>query len=200
MVEGRLPLPDEKPGTAPPVPLRVLLPILAVIGATSLGGGRFAYYYDAFVQKRGWLTSDQFVESLTVSQVLPGPTFANLTIFLSQRLGGIWAALGGFIVGLAPGAAAMILLSHLYLLGTSEIPVVDNAFRAVGVAASALTLVTVLRLVRTRSGVPNRSALAIAAVTFLALGPFAVSAFIVVPPLVLLGLWLNRPGRERKHG
>ena len=166
--------------------------MLAVIGLTGLGGGRFAYYYDAFVEKRRWLSSESFVESLTVSQVLPGPTFANLTVFLSYRLGGWWGVFWGLVFVLTPGAAAMIVLSHLYLLGTAQIPVIDNAFRGVGVAASAITLITIWRLLRARSGLPNRRSLVLAALTFVALGPLQLSMFLVVPLLVIVSLWLDR--------
>ena len=183
----------------PPIPLGLLLPIFAWIGATSLGGGRFALYYDAFVAKRRWLSDDSFIESLTVSQVLPGPTFANLTIFLGRRLGGWWAALLSLGLILAPGAVAMVFLSHLYLLGTTQLPVVDNAFRGVGVAASSVTIATILRLIRNRGGLTQRSSYALAALAFVGLGPLQLSLYVVVPPLIILGLWLHRPRAGDRH-
>ena len=179
------------------IPLRALLPVLAVIGLTSLGGGRFAYYHDALVEKRQWLADQEFLEGLVVSQIIPVPTFANFTVFIGQRLGGWVGALLGLTFILTPGAVGMLVLSYLYTLGTTQVPLVNAAFRGFGAAASGLTVVMLLRLLRMRSGIPNRSALALAALTFIALGPLQLSMLVVVPPLALVGLWLNRPGVGR---
>lgn len=178
------------------VPLRLLLPVVALIGATSLGGGRFAYYHDALVEKRDWLSDQEFMEGLVVSQIIPGPTFANFTVFVTQRLGGWPAAVTGLVFILTPGAAAMLLLTYLYTLGATQGPLTDAAFKGFGAAAAGLTLVTLIRLLRARSGVRNLSGLMLAAVTFVALGPLQLSMLAVVPPLALVGLWLNRPRKS----
>lgn len=175
------------------VPLRLLLPVIGVIGLTSLGGGRFAYYHDAIVEKRGWFSDQEFLEGLVVSQIIPGPTFANFTVFVGQRLGGWLAALAGLTLILTPGALAMLLLSYLYTLGTTRVPLADAAFKGIGAAAAGLTVVMALRLIKVRSGIPNRPAIALAAITFLLLGPLQMSMILVVPPLAIVGLWLNRP-------
>ncbi|HEX2172558.1 MAG TPA: chromate transporter [Dehalococcoidia bacterium] len=184
---------DDLARPTPRVPWRQLLPVVAVIGLTSLGGGRFAYYHDAMVQKRGWLTDDDFLEGLTLSQLIPGPTFANFTVFVSQRLGGWIAGVIGLALILTPGAAAMLALSVLYDLGVTRIPLADAAFKGIGAAAAGLTLVMLIRLVQARSGIPNLPAIAVAIATFVALGPLQMSMLAVVPPLAVVGLWLNRP-------
>lgn len=187
---------DDRPQLGSRVPLRRLVPVLALIGATSFGGGRFAYYHDALVEKKKWLSDQDFLEGLTISQIIPGPTFANFTVFVSQRLGGTIGALTGLLLILAPGSIAMILLSYLYGLGVTKIPLADAAFRGLGASASGLTLVTIVRLLRIRSGVPNWGTWVMAGVTFLALGPLQLNMLYVVPPLALVGLWLNRPSRQ----
>ena len=180
----------------PRVPLRLLLPVIALIGLTSLGGGRFAYYHDALVERRAWLTDQEFLEGLTVSQVIPGPTFANFTVFVSQRLGGGVAALLGLIFILTPGAVGMLILSYLYELGTTHLALANAAFRGLGAAAAGLTVVTILRLLRIRSGVHDRKSLALAGAAFIALGPLQLSLPVVVLPLAVVGLWLYRPGQQ----
>jgi chromate transporter len=178
------------------IPLRLLLPVVGLIGLTSLGGGRFAYYHDALVEKRGWITDEEFLEGLTVSQLIPGPTFANFTVFVSQRLGGWIGGLIGLALILTPGAAAMLLLSVLYDLGVTRIPLADAAFKGIGAAAAGLTLTMLIKLVQARSGIPNLPAIVVASITFVALGPLQMSMLLVVPPLALVGLWLNRPGKS----
>src|SRR3989441_9796042 len=70
------------------VPLRSLIRVFAWTGLTALGGGRSAYFYDAVVVRRAWVTTGEFVQDLTLSQLLPGPNFANLAVALGCRLGG----------------------------------------------------------------------------------------------------------------
>ena len=70
------------------VRLSRLVQVFGWTGLTSLGGGRSAYFYDAVVHKRPWLKSSEFIQDLTISQLLPGPSFANLGVALGVRLGG----------------------------------------------------------------------------------------------------------------
>src|SRR5207253_8899373 len=94
-----------------------LIKVFAWTGRTSLGGGRSAYFHDAVVVRRPWVRNDEFVQDLTLSQLLPGPNFANLAVALGCRLAG-WAggaaALGAIV---APGAVILLLLAVLYFRG-----------------------------------------------------------------------------------
>ena len=53
------------------------------------------------VERQRWLTRQQFVEMLSLSQVLPGPNVVNLALMLGDRFFG-WrgalAALGGMLL------------------------------------------------------------------------------------------------------
>ena len=57
----------------------VLTRVFAWIGLISIGGGRAAYFHDALVVRRRWLTHEEFLQGLTLSQILPGPTVTNPT-------------------------------------------------------------------------------------------------------------------------
>ena len=90
---------------------------LAWTGAVSLGGGRSAYFYDSLVVRRGWLSSEQFVQDLTLSQILPGPNVSNLAVALGYRLGGWPGAAWGLIAVVLPGAVILLILAALYTAG-----------------------------------------------------------------------------------
>ena len=47
----------------------VLTQAFTWIGLTSIGGGRSAYFYDALVVRRRWVTDDEFIQGLTLSQL-----------------------------------------------------------------------------------------------------------------------------------
>jgi chromate transporter len=91
------------------VSLGSLTRIFAWIGLTSVGGGRSAYIYEALVVRRTWLTGTEFLPGLTLSQLLPGPTVSNLSVFLSNSLNGPAGAALAFLGVLLPGALGCFL-------------------------------------------------------------------------------------------
>ena len=172
------------------MPLRRLLPAIALIGLTSLGGWP-AYYHDAFVEKRRWLTDREYLESAAISNVIPGPVFTNITVFIARLLGGWPAVPIGLALVLVPGALAMLALSYWYGPGTAQAPLVGAGLKGLGAATAAFTVVTALRLIT--SSPPDRKAALVAALGFVGLALLGLSLVVVVPALALLGLWLERP-------
>ncbi|MGZ5747555.1 MAG: chromate transporter, partial [Caldimonas sp.] len=64
-------------------------------------GGVLAVAQRELVERKRWLSRDQFVEMLALSQVLPGPNVVNLALMFGDRffgLRGALAAVGGMLV------------------------------------------------------------------------------------------------------
>lgn len=158
-------------------------------GLTSLGGGRSAYFHNAVVVRRRWITNTEFLQDLTLCQLLPGPNFSNLAVALGHRLAGPWGAAGAALAVLVPGAILLLGLAILYGqigLGAGA----RHFLRGMGAAVVGLVLVTAVRL--TLGGVRDRRAIAIAALTFLAVGPFRINIALVIAVMAGVSFWLAK--------
>lgn len=132
-------------------------------------GGVLAVAQRELCDRKRWLTHAQFVEVLSMAQVLPGPNVVNVALIVGDRYygaRGAFAALAGMMV--AP-LAIVLVLSALYV-EFAQLPVVSGALRGMGAVAVGLIVGTALRLASTLRTSPLGGALttALAAATFVA--------------------------------
>lgn len=175
----------------------VLARAFAWIGLTSIGGGRAAYFHENLVLRRRWLTHEEFLQGLTLSHILPGPTISNLAVALGHRLRGPSGAAWGLLAILLPGALALLALSALYF-GRGVGPGAGAALRGMGAAVVGFVFITTGRLAQGALG--GRGAPWIAALAFLAAGPLRVNLLLVILGVGAVSLWLNRPSRPGPRG
>jgi chromate transporter len=172
------------------VRLSRLVQVFAWTGLTSLGGGRTAYFYDAMVMRRPWLTSREFIQDLTISQLLPGPSFSNLGVALGVRLAGWRGGAWGALAVLVPGALILLALTWLYF-HVGFTPHATSAMRGMGAAVVGLVFVTTGRMIR--AAIRDLRSLLLSAAIFLLVGPLHVNTALVIVLVVPLSLWLHRP-------
>jgi chromate transporter len=122
--------PVAEPGLARPRSLWHLFAVFSVLALQGFGGV-IAVAQRELCERHRWLTPQDFVETLSGAQVLPGPNVCNLSLMIGDRFFG-WrgalAALGGMIA--APMA---LMLALAWLLGE-----VSNVAHAKGVIGGAL--------------------------------------------------------------
>lgn len=135
-------------------------------------GGVLAVAQRVLCDQKRWLTKQEFVEILAISQVLPGPNICNLALMIGDRFfgwRGAFAALGGMM---AVPLVLVLLVTAVY--GQYALhPAVAGALKGMGAVSAGMILGTALRLAPAlRSnvmGVPACVALAILAFTGVAL-------------------------------
>src|SRR5690606_9319112 len=108
-------------------------------------GGVLAVVQRELVEKRQWLTREQFIEDWAVAQIMPGPNVVNLSMMIGGRhfgLSGALAALAGML--LAP-LALLLLIATLYSQ-LADLPQAQGALRGMGAVAAGLIAATGLKL------------------------------------------------------
>lgn len=108
-------------------------------------GGVLPVAQRELVERRRWMNHEQFVELLSLSQVLPGPNVINLALMFGDRHFG-WrgavTAVGGML-----GVPLLIVLALTTLYTEfSAVPQVAGALRGMGAVAAGMILATAFRL------------------------------------------------------
>ncbi|HEY6355582.1 MAG TPA: chromate transporter [Burkholderiaceae bacterium] len=111
-------------------------------------GGVLAVAQHELVERLRWLSKEQFVEMLSLSQVLPGPNVINLSLMFGDRHFGWRGALTAVAAMLAAPLVIVLALAALYVQ-FSAVPQVAGALRGMGAVASGLILATGLKLAPT---------------------------------------------------
>lgn len=110
-------------------------------------GGVLAIVQRELVEKKKWLTPEQFVEDWAVAQIMPGPNVVNMSIIVGGRhfgLAGAMAALSGML--LLP--LLLILAIAIVYAPFAHYPPVVDALRGMGAVAAGLILATGVKLAR----------------------------------------------------
>ena len=115
------------------------------IGATSFGGGVVAYLRDGLVDKRGWVSDQEFVEYLAISQSLPGLNATNMAVLVGDNLRGALGASVALLAICLPGGLLMFAAGLAYHKGGNN-PMVLAALKGVAAAAIGLILATTIKL------------------------------------------------------
>src|SRR6476469_4214962 len=87
------------------------------IGCIGFGGppAHIALLRDLCVERRGWLTDNEFEDAIAATNLLPGPGSTQLSIYCAWKLRGVAGALTGGLSFIVPGLVAIIALSALFL-------------------------------------------------------------------------------------
>ena len=100
-------------------------------------GGVVAVVQRELVEKKRWMTNEEFLEDWAVAQVMPGPNVVNLSIMIGDRhfgLRGAFAALAGMM---SFPLAIALAVALVYAQWASH-PAMAGALRGMGAVAAGL--------------------------------------------------------------
>jgi len=136
------------------------------------------------VERRGWLTAEQFNEAFALCAFLPGGNMVNFCMIFGARMRGPLGAVAALAGLLGPPMILIIAVGALYA-HYGDLPALRRMLTGVAAAAAGLMLATVAKMARPLF--KNRAVIApvIAVATFVAIGllhwPLPLVLAVVVP-------------------
>ncbi|MBV7426832.1 MULTISPECIES: chromate transporter [unclassified Acidovorax] len=100
-------------------------------------GGVLAVVQRELVEKKRWMTNEEFVEDWAVAQIMPGPNVVNLSIMIGDRYFGLRGALAA-LAGMLTFPLILVLALAVVYAEFSSHPAVAGALRGMGAVAAGL--------------------------------------------------------------
>jgi chromate transporter len=111
-------------------------------------GGVLPVAQRELVERRGWLTREQFAQTLSVSQVLPGPNIVNMALIIGDGFFG-WRGAFAALAGLVAAPLVIVLALAVLYANVADEPRVTGAIRGMGAVAAGLVLAMAVKLAPT---------------------------------------------------
>jgi chromate transporter len=108
-------------------------------------GGVLAVVQREIVEKKRWMTQEEFLEEWAVAQIMPGPNVVNISLIVGGRHFGLPGAMAALAGMLTVPLALLLLLASVYAQYASH-PGVVGALRGMGAVSAGLIIGTGLKL------------------------------------------------------
>lgn len=159
-----------------------VLVAFAKIGATSFGGGSATIAAMRRVSlRRGWLTEDEFLDTVVLSRLTPGITILAQVLLIGRTVAGVAGMIAATSGLMAPSITITIALAWTYTR-VADLPGAVGPLAAVAAVAAGFAIALALQLVR---DVLRRGRLVRGALCY---GAFLILALLIDNPLILMGL------------
>jgi chromate transporter len=124
-----------------PLDMFVTFTLLALQGF----GGVLAVAQRELVDRKGWLTREEFVDAYSLSQLLPGPNVINMSLMLGDRFFG-WRGALASLTGMLLAPLVIVLLLAAGYNRFADHPVMAGALHGMGAVAAGLMIGMALKL------------------------------------------------------
>jgi chromate transporter len=148
-------------------------------------GGVLPWARRVLVEERGWLTEQEFAETLSLCQFLPGPNIVNVSIHVGARFRGALGSLAA-VSGLMLAPCAIVIGLGVLYSRYGQIGPVQDAIG--GVAAAAAGLVVAMGIKMAKPIVRRPAAVAFCVASFVAVGMLQWPLILVLLALAPLGV------------
>ncbi|HEA52914.1 chromate efflux transporter [Marinobacter antarcticus] len=185
------------PEPASPGRAKEVFSAFLLLGLTSFGGpvAHLGYFRTEFVERRRWLTEQDYADLVALCQFLPGPASSQVGFALGLMRAGPWGAAAAWAAFTLPSAILLVL----FALGAGSVldgPVSQGIVHGLKVTAVAIVAHAVWGMARSLCPDRRRAGIALGAlfIVFLVSGPLGQVVAIAVGALA--GIMLCRVRTE----
>jgi chromate transporter len=143
------------------------------------------------IDETKWLTDDEFLAALEISQTMPGLNAVNMSVLVGDRLRGPIGATIAAVGMVAPGALLVFFLGVAAGAAHHATPIANAALR--GIAAGATGLLLAIALRTGHKQFLNPRDLILMAITFALMSLVKVRLLIILLTLGPIAIYMYRP-------
>lgn len=165
------------------------------IGLFAIGGGLATLpFLQELVSKHGWITSNELLNMIAISESTPGPIGINTATFVGHTRAGILGGIIATIGTITPSIIIIIIIAH-YFAKFSEETIVQNAFYGIRPAVTGLIAAAgfqVTKIALFNIDIYEKTKSIIDLIDFKAIALFGIILFLIIkykkhPILYLIG-------------
>ena len=144
------------------------------IGLFTFGGGyaMISVIYNEIVEKRKYISEDEFADVVAIAESTPGPIAINSATYIGFKRGGVLGAILSSVAVTLPSLIIIFAIS-LFLDRFMEIELVRKAFKGIQCAVAVLIFSASIKLFKT----VKKKALSFALIGFSAITMLAIDFF-----------------------
>ena len=156
-------------------------------------GGVLAVVQRELVEKKKWLTLEEFVEDWSVAQILPGPNVINLALMIGGKHFG-WRGALSALAGLLLVPTILVLIITSVIAGVADSEAMQGALRGMGAVSAGLIMATGIKMLPALKTNPMGlvACIALAIITFFAIAIWRLPlswVLLTLGPLASLWAW-----------
>ncbi len=174
-----------------------ILKVFLKIGTFAFGGvySMLTFYERELVDKKKWLTPEEFAESVVMGQLTPGAPIVNTGLFIGYMLKKLRGALATVAGQVLPSFILVLVLSYLYVR-YKEIALLKAMLKGVGAAVVGLIASVVYNM--GKKLLKEYKGIVIAAAAFLCLAVLKLNPICLIVAAGIAGLLIFRG--EQQNG
>lgn len=166
-----------------------ILKVFLKIGTFAFGGvySMLAFFERELVQRRKWLSHEEFAESVVIGQLTPGAPIVNTGIFIGYTLKKLRGALATVLGQILPSFVLVLIISYIYIK-YKEIALLKAILKGVGAAVVGL----IASVVYNMSGkiLKDYKSIAFAVIALVCLAVFKLNPIILIIVATIAGVLL----------
>jgi chromate transporter len=135
----------DSPTRGAPTPTAWALFVTFFTIALSGFGGTLPFARRTLVERKAWLTPEDFTETLSLCQTLPGPNIVNMSIVVGARACG-WRGSVAASLGLVGTPVIIVIVLGMLYSRYGGLETVRSALVGLGASASGLIVATAARM------------------------------------------------------